>query len=474
MVSGPLFIIMITLGIDASTQSITGLLYDTVTGMELASHSINYGQRLPAYGAEHGSIAFESACGTEYLASPLMWLDGLDLLLSELKEQGAPLDKVSRVAGTCQQHATVYLNDQFESALAGLSAHASLSSQLAGALAREMSPIWMDNTTGAECDEITQACGRAFVIKTTGSPMTARFSGPQIRKFSKTPAYAGTKRIDMGSSFLASVLAGNPAPLDFTDASGMNLLDLASLDWSAAMLEATAPNLLARLPVLSAPTQVFGVISSYFTEKYGFSADCELLPWTGDNPASLVGMGATSPGRMVLSLGTSFTMFAAVANPETDPAGYGHLFCHPFGGYMALTCFSNGALTNEHLRSKLGLDWDAFNALAAPGNDVPAAINPFLIDEITPPTKANASLQDPAALADDDLIRKVLYAVFENIRMHTEWISGSAEVIHVTGGASRSENILATIGKVFGKEVIRLENPGSAALGAAIIAGRAI
>lgn len=463
---------MITLGIDASTQSITGLLYDTESGREIASHSVNYGERLTEYGAPHGYVACTEACGTEYLASPLMWLDGLNLLLTELKEQGAPLEKVARIAGTCQQHATVYLKGGFAAALASLSPTRLLSVQLKDEFSRELSPIWMDNTTGTECEEITQAVGRDFVISVTGSPATPRFSGPQIRKFSKTEDYDVTSRIDMGSSFFASVLAGEPAPLDFTDASGMNLLDLAALDWSEPMLEATAPGLREKLPQLSASTKIFAKLAPYFVKRYGFDPACEVLPWTGDNPASLVGMGATEPGRMVLSLGTSYTVFAAVAEPTADPMGLGHLFCHPFGGYMALTCFTNGALTNEHLRSQLGIDWEEFDRLAAPGVDVPEAINPFLIDEITPVTPANPALQNPAALEDAELIRKVLHAVFENIRRQTEWISGSVQQVHVTGGASRSHNILATIQKVLGKEVVKLDNPGSAALGAALIASK--
>jgi len=50
-----------------------------------------------------------------------MWLDGLDLLLSEMKAQGAILNQIERIAGTAQQHATVYTNDQLHTTLSQLS-----------------------------------------------------------------------------------------------------------------------------------------------------------------------------------------------------------------------------------------------------------------------------------------------------------------------------------------------------------------
>ena len=61
-------------------------------------------------------------------------------------------------------------------------------------------------------------------------------------------------------------------------------------------------------------TEKVQLINNSYAEKYGFSSDCQIVLSTGDNPSSLVGMGATTPGTMVISLGTSDTFAATISN----------------------------------------------------------------------------------------------------------------------------------------------------------------
>ena len=55
------------------------------------------------------------------------------------------------------------------------------------------------------------------------------------------------------------------------------------------------------------------------------------MPFTGDNPASLVGTGADKPSVAVISLGTSDVFFAAMDRFQVDPDGRGHVFGNPTG-----------------------------------------------------------------------------------------------------------------------------------------------
>ena len=75
----------------------------------------------------------------------------------------------------------------------------------------------------------------------SGSRAYERFTGPQIRKRMRTQpsVYAHTECISLVSSFVPTLLLGRYAPIDYSDGSGMNLLDLATGDWSAALLAAT-------------------------------------------------------------------------------------------------------------------------------------------------------------------------------------------------------------------------------------------
>ena len=469
------------LGIDSSTQSLTAVLIDTDSGQIECQLSVNFGSDLPQYHSPSGFIP-GGEDGIVH-ANPLMWLDALDLLFSRLASQ-TDLSRVQGLAGSGQQHGTVYLDSTFEDRLANLDPANSLAAQLASALTRETSPIWMDTSTAAECAEITAALGSAAKICAhSGSVAIERFSGPQIRRFHKTEpeAYGRTARIHLVSSFIASVLAGKSVPIDFGDGAGMNLLNLARNGWDTDLLAATAPNLAAKL-LPPAETQTSqGTVSPYFTRKYGLSAKCEVALFTGDNPASLVGMGATDPGNVVISLGTSDTYFAAMPGPKTDPDGFGHVFGNPAGGFMSLICFRNGSLAREALRDHLGLDWSAFDRDALAKTDAAAGKNlmlPFYGPEITPRHDFTA----PVLLGSEEFesgtnpalqVRALLEGQFLNMRLHSEWMGVKPSRLLLTGGASKNDGIAQVAADVFQTPVERIDVSNSAALGAALIAATA-
>lgn len=466
------------LGIDSSTQSLTAVLIDTRAGRIECQLSVNFGTDLPHYQSPSGFIPGGEK-GVVH-ANPLMWLEALDLLFSRLAGQ-TDLSRITGLAGSGQQHGTVYLDATFDDRLATLDPTGSLAAQLAPALTRQTSPIWMDTSTGSECEEITAALGGSGeVCARSGSVAIERFSGPQIRRFHKTEpaAYARTARIHLVSSFIASVLAGKSVPIDFGDGAGMNLLNISKLNWDTDLLAATAPDLVTRLLPPAAAQAPQGRVAAYFTEKYGLPAKCAVSLFTGDNPASLVGMGATAPGNVVISLGTSDTFFAAMPAPRTDPDGFGHVFGNPAGGFMSLICFRNGSLAREALRDRLGVDWSAFDRDALAGTDAAAGKNlmlPFFGPEITPRhdftgpvLKGSVEFESGAEPALQ--IRALLEGQFLNMRLHSQWMGVKTKLIRLTGGASRNDGIARMVADVFQAPVERIDVSNSAALGAALVA----
>lgn len=466
------------LGFDSSTQSLTAVIIDPAGGWVALQESVNFGADLPQYGSPSGFIP--GGANGEVHANPLMWLDALDLLLGRIKGK-IDLSKIQLIAGSGQQHGSVYLDASFDDRLAALDSAKSLAEQIAPALTRKSAPIWMDTSTGAECREITSALGSSEEIcRRSGSIAIERFTGPQIRRFSKldSAAYSKTARIHLVSSFIASVLAGKSVSIDFGDGAGMNLLNLAQLGWDMDLLSATASDLGSKLTAPDAATAIQGTISSYFVKKYGFCANCRCALFSGDNPASLVGMGATAPGNIVISLGTSDTFFASMPGPKTDPNGFGHVFGNPLGGFMSLICFRNGSLSREALRDQLGADWSAFDAPALAATASAAGQNlmlPFFGPEITPRHDFTAPFRKGSAEFEAGnnpglQIRALLEGQFLNMRLHSQWMGVKAERIRLTGGASRNNGIAQLVANVFQAPVERLEVSNSAALGGAIIA----
>ena len=432
------------LGIDCSTQSVKALVIDGA-GVIVAYESV----ALPRPYLETSDPLVRHA-------DPRMWLEGVDAVLKKLRDSEFDMASIAAIGGDAQQHATVYL-ERFNPL----------------AFSRSTSPIWMDASTSAECRLLDDAFGKRMQLD-TGSPAIERFAGPQIMKFVRTEpdAYARTTRIHLLSSFLTSWFAGKEAGIEIGDGAGMNLLNLKTLDWSPEICNFISPDLLEKLPPVIRPG-TFYRLSDRFTE-YGLIPGIPVAPFTGDNPASLVGCGATEPGVAVLSLGTSDTFFAAMPEFRTDPEGYGHVFGNPLGGFMSLSCFKNGSLAREKVKDMLGVDWTFFDETAfertEPGNGGKRAL-PWFEPEITPLCNETGLKTnfDWDAASDAERIRAVVEGQMENIAKHTAWI-GSFKRIRVTGGASRSRGIREAAARAFHAEVETLDVVDSAALGGALLA----
>jgi xylulokinase len=463
------------LGLDSSTQSLSALAVDTDTREVVLSESVNFGKSLPEYASPQGFLELENPQRKH--ANPLMWVRALDLLFETVRAKGFDLGRVQGVSGAGQQHGSVYLRESLSNRR--WSTGTPLEEQVKPLLSRATAPIWMDSSTSEECREIAASVGGdERVVAISGSRAIERFTGPQIRKFFKDePArYEQTRQIHLVSSFIASLLVGESAGIDYGDGAGMNLLDLAAGAWSGPLLEATAPGLAERLPGLVACTTRVGTIDRYFVEKYGFAAGTPVIAFTGDNPSSLVGMGATEPGTAVISLGTSDTVFAAMREPRTDPRGFGHVFGNPAGGFMSLICFANGSLAREAVAKKFDLDWPAFDRAlreeTRPGNGGNLML-PFFVPEMTPKIK-----EPHVALFGDDAftgwkskaasVRAIVEAQALSMKRHSDWIGQSPETILVTGGASRNRGILQVIADVFQAEIRTLTVGNSSALGGAL------
>jgi xylulokinase len=470
------------LGLDSSTQSLSAMVVDTKSGRVVLDESVNFGKALPEYQSPSGFLSHEDPQIKH--ADPLMWVAALDLLLGKLRAAGTDLSQIEAISGAGQQHGSVYLNQKLDDA-PDWDPSRDLVSQVRPLLSRSTSPIWMDSSTTAQCRAIAEAVGGdARVVSLTGSRAVERFTGPQIRAFyERDPqGYERTREIHLVSSFFASILIGKTAPIDHGDGAGMNLLELASGQWSAELLAATAPDLAAKLPKAVPSRTVVGEISGYFVRKYGFKAGTPVVAFTGDNPSSLVGMGATEAGTAVISMGTSDTVFASMRQPLTDPRGFGHVFGNPAGGFMCLICFANGSLAREKVAERAGLSWEAFERAilqeTKPGNQGNWLL-PFFIPEMTPKvlspkvelfgTERFKSWDEPAALA-----RAIVEVQALSMQRHSDWIGEQPKVIRVTGGASRNRGIRQVLADVFGAEIRSLSVGNSSALGASLRAAEAV
>ena len=461
------------LGFDCSTQSLTAMVVEPAPRRIVFEHAIEFDRDLPEFGTSHGV----HRRGGAVTSPPVMWAAALDRMMGALAAQRQfDIARLAAIAGSGQQHGTVYLNAAAEPIWRALDPHAPLADQISAIFSRSESPVWMDESTGPQCAAITTALGGAEAVASlTGSKTYERFSGPQIRKFAEQDpiGYLATDRIHLVSSFMASLLAAATRP-SIQDGAGMNLMDIKRLEWSDSALEATAPELRRRLPPIQRSSSIVSTLSPYWRQRYGLPA-ARVVLWSGDNPSSLVGTGIVGPEDIAVSLGTSDTVFGWTQEPR--PSSGGHVFGSPSGGYMTLVCFRNGSLARERVRDAHRLDWPGVSeALRAtsPGNGG-ALMLPWFETEITPhvpvPGVRRVNLQEDDAVAD---VRAVVEAQMMTMANHWAAVTGAASMrlIRATGGASENPEILQVMADVFGADVYPASG-NAACLGAALRAWHA-
>uniref|UniRef100_A0A673BUU6 Xylulose kinase n=1 Tax=Sphaeramia orbicularis TaxID=375764 RepID=A0A673BUU6_9TELE len=395
----------------------------------------------------------------------LMWVKALDLLLDKMKRVGFDFSHVQALSGSGQQHGSVYWRRGASRTLQDLDPDQDLHHLLKSSFSVLDSPVWMDSSTRTQCLHLQDTVGGALrLAQITGSTAYERFTGNQIAKMrqSRGVEFEDTERISLVSSFAASLFLGGYAAIDYSDGSGMNLLDISTRTWSEICLQATAPHLDLLLGLPRPPTSVLGPVSAYFIHRYGFSESCSVVAFTGDNPASLAGM-RLQPGDIAVSLGTSDTVFLWIQQPR--PALQGHVFCNPvdWRQYMALLCFKNGSLTRERIRNECaGGSWEVFSAALREtplGNDGNIG---FYFDtmEITCLNKPETKVE----------VRALVEGQFLSRRLHAERLGYNivpGTRVLATGGASSNRDILQVLSDVFNAPVFTIDLNNSACLGSA-------
>jgi xylulokinase len=325
----------------------------------------------------------------------------------------------------------------------------------------------------------------------TGSRAYERFTGPQIRHIYKNEPeiYKNTERISLISSFLASLMVGFYAPIDLSDGSGMNLLDINTHQWNETLLDLTAPNLKDKLDLPIPSNHKISSIASFWCDKYGFSSDCEIYAFSGDNPCSLIGLNLNQIGDIGLSLGTSDVLFAVTNEPKPN-ANEGSILIHPQNknNYMMMLVYKNGATTRNYIKNSLNnhnnnKDWTDFNRAICEtpvGNDENISFY-YIESEITPTINGNGIVRfnknDEEINDDSNENRKqkindcrgIIESQILSFKYHAQLLGlNKIRSITVTGGGSVNEQILQIIADIFEIEVKASEAVNTAASGAAI------
>ena len=133
---------------------------------------------------------------------------------------------------------------------------------------------------------------------------------------------------------------------DYSDASGMLLLDVKNKRWSKEMLEICGISE-EQMPRLYESYEKVGTVKPEIAALLGIPADTVVVAGAGDNAAAAVGTGTVGDGGCNISLGTSGTVFISSKTFGVDPNNALHAFAHADGGYHLMGCMLSAASCNK-------------------------------------------------------------------------------------------------------------------------------
>ncbi|HIZ47884.1 MAG TPA: xylulokinase [Candidatus Gemmiger excrementavium] len=207
--------------------------------------------------------------------------------------------------------------------------------------------LWNDGRTAAETDYLNTVVGRKTLSQYTGNIAFAGFTAPKLLWMQKhePELYARIAKILLPKDYLVYKMTG-AFSTDYSDASGMLLLDVEHKCWSKEMCElcGVQPEWLAGLYESWQPV---GTLRPDVAAALGLPETVKVCAGAGDNAAAAVGTGTVGPGRCNISLGTSGTLFISSDTFGVDATNGLHAFAHADGGWHLMGCMLSAASCNK-------------------------------------------------------------------------------------------------------------------------------
>ncbi|MCX5206263.1 FGGY-family carbohydrate kinase [Streptomyces sp. NBC_00237] len=415
-------------GVDSSTQSCKVVVRDAVTGAPVRSGSARHPE------------------GTE--VHPDAWWDALRAAIAA----AGGIDDVVAVSVGGQQHGMVCLDED-------------------GAVVRP-ALLWNDTRSAGAATSLVReagggdaAVGARWWAEATGTLPVASVTSAKLRWLADNEPRnaARTAAVCLPHDWLSWRLAGHGPGSGGLDALWTDRSDASGTGYWSPSTGEYLPEVLVRtlghLPVLP---RVLGPLEAGNRTPGG----ALLGPGAGDNAAAGLGVGA-SVGDVVVSIGTSGTVFAVADRPTADPSGHVAGFADATGHYLPLVCTLNASRVLDATAALLDVSLDGLTSLAlsAPTGAGGLTLVPYFQGERTPNLPdATGSLHGmtlrnftPAHLARA-AVEGIVCSLADGLAALTAR-GVPAERIILVGGGARSTAVQEAAASVFGLPVL-VPEPG--------------
>lgn len=434
------------IGVDLGTSAVKTVLVDR-SGKVIAEHSESYplSQPKPGYSEQR----------------PEDWVDKTVLSLRELMN-GNHIDptEVEGLSFSGQMHGLVLVDGE-------------------GAVLRP-AILWNDTRTTAQCRRIEETLQE----KLLGIARNRALEGFTLPKILWVQEFE-PELLEQAALFLLPKdyvrfrLTGQYA-MDYSDAAGTLLLDVAGKTWSTDILDAfQLPHNLC--PPLVESFDECGTLLPEIAKQSALLPGTKVFAGGADNACGAIGAGILEEGQTMCSIGTSGVVLSYEERREVDFAGKVHFFNHSEKDayyIMGVTLAAGYSLT--WFKDTFAPDI-SFDALLSDIRSIPAGsggllFTPYIVGERTPHPDATirgSFIGMDAGHKLPHFARSVLEGITFSLRESIDILRASGKridrVISIGGGA-KNETWLQMQADVFNAEIVKLESEQGPAMGAAMLA----
>ena len=381
------------IGVDCGTSGTKTVLFDEL-GTVVASHTIEY----PMYQPKNGYAEQD----------PNDWASAMiDTIKAVMAKSGVKKMDVKGIGISGQMHGLVML-DKDNNVL-------------------RKSIIWCDQRTANEVAEMNSRLGEKKLIEITANPALTGWTAAKILwvKNNEPDIYEKCRHILLPKDFLRFVLT-NEYATEVSDASGMQLLDVANRCWSKEVCDTLGIDM-SMLGKIYESCEVTGTLTKGMADVLGLCEGTPVVGGAGDNAAAAVGTGVVEDGKAFTTIGTSGVVFAHTSNRvhtccAAVPNSW-HIMGVTHGAGLSLKWFRDNFSSAEKETARL-MGVDEYYLMDKEAENVPVGANrllylPYLMGERTPhldPDARGVFFGLSAIHTKRDMLRAVMEGVAYSLR----------------------------------------------------------
>lgn len=445
------------IGVDIGTSGTKTVLFDEI-GTVIASHTIEY----PMYQPKNGYAEQD----------PADWADAaVNTIKAVMAKSGVKKEDVNGIGLSGQMHGLVMLDGDNK--------------------VIRPSIIWCDQRTANEVKWMNENIGEKKLIEISANPALTGWTAAKILwvKNNEPENFEKCRKILLPKDYIRFILTGEYAT-EVSDASGMQLLDVANRKWSDELISLMGIDK-STLGKVYESCEVTGTLTKAMAEATGLCESTIVVGGAGDNAAAAVGTGVVEDGKAFTTIGTSGVVFAHTSKVSIDPKGRVHTCCAAVpntwhvmgvtqGAGLSLKWFRDNFCQAEKDTARL-MGVDEYYLMDKQAEKVPVGADkllylPYLMGERTPHLDPNARgvfFGLSAIHTKRDMLKAVMegvsYSLRDCVEVFREMNINVSDMMACGGGGSSPlwRSMLADLYNCPVKTVASKEGP---ALGVAILA----